>query len=163
MTQPITCPACHRLRPQHSPGASFWVTAVSSHGRRRTLVDLRPSGPSVPPGQPDWGRHGWGEPPPRPLPRPLTSPQFLQGETQAHSLGCGFQVLERMLRWRTHYICRLQPVSEPEQPENFWSIVFTLRTTALYRKRTHRGAVTVPARLGMNPSAPRSFFSGLCS
>lgn len=31
-----------------------------------------------------------------------------------------------MLRWRTAYICRLQSVPEPEQPENFWSIFFTL-------------------------------------
>lgn len=122
MTQPITCPARHRLRPQHSPGASFWVTAVSNHRRRRTLVDLRPSAPSIPPGQPDWGRHGCGEPPPR----PLTSSQFLQREMKARALRCAFQVLERMMRGRTVYICRLQPVSEPEQPKNVWSIFFTL-------------------------------------
>lgn len=79
MTQPITCPACHRLRPQDSPGASFWVTAVSSHRRRRTLVDLRPSAPSVPPGQPDRGRHGCGEPPATP---PATPPdQFTVSST----------------------------------------------------------------------------------
>lgn len=65
---------------------------------------------------------------PRPLPRPLTSSQFLQGEMKARSLRCGFQMLERMLQWRTVYICRFQPVSEPEPPENLCSIFFTLHS-----------------------------------
>lgn len=59
-------------------------------------------------------------------PSPVHS--FFKEEMKARSLKCGFQVLERMLRRRTVYICRLQPVSEPEPPENFWSIFCTLHS-----------------------------------